>query len=251
MENINKLKEAAREIAATEKGILWTDEEGKKHLLKIFFDFDYADDCSPRDWDNLASMIFWNRSYKLGDEHNFTDPIDFIQDLAEKNGVNLDSLTDEQKEKFSYLEDKIKDNIIIWPCWIYEHSEIAISCGAREYPFNDRFDSGFLGYIYTDKKTIIDNFGNCEDWKKKAAQIFKEEIKIYNQFLSGEVYAFREYIQEEEGADFEDLDSCYGFYEPSDVLEYIATLDSMKKNFKIVETEVSKVIIEKIKYNYI
>lgn len=246
--NFEKIKEAMQNIAATEKGILWKDEQQKNHLLKISIEEWQDAEEDPRNWDNLTTMIFWSRSYSLGDKHNFADPLEFIQDLAKKNNINLDSLTDEQKESFSYIKDLLNEKIFLWPCWIYDHSGLAISCGARDYPFNDAWDSGLLGYIYTDKKTIVDNFGNCEDWKKKAAEIFKQEIKAYNQYINGEIYCFTEYLQETEKDDFEEVDSCGGFYDPSDVADYIETIEAAAKNFEIVDFDIKTITTTIINY---
>lgn len=41
------------------------------------------------------------------------------------------------------------------PLWLYDHSGITMSCGARTYPYNDRWDSGQVGWIVALKETIM------------------------------------------------------------------------------------------------
>jgi len=50
------------------------------YTLKIVHDEDAQ---SPREWDNLGKMVCWHRNYNFGDNHNFSEPIDFIRDLAD------------------------------------------------------------------------------------------------------------------------------------------------------------------------
>ena len=90
--------------------------------------------------------------------------------------------------------------------------------------FSDRWDSGQVGYIYTDKKTIMETGGmlqnengNCvkitdRNWKKAAYQWMEGEVEVYDQYLTGEVYGI---ITEEYDAytdDWEEKDSCWGFF---------------------------------------
>lgn len=53
------------------------------YLLKVSLDEDAP---NPReDYDNMGTMVCWHRSYRLGDQHNYEDPGDFLQNLVEKN----------------------------------------------------------------------------------------------------------------------------------------------------------------------
>ena len=46
-----------------------------------------------------------------------------------------------------------------------------------------------------------------KELKKKAEKLLKVEVKTYNQYLQGDVWAY--IIKDEDG---EHVDSCYGFY---------------------------------------
>lgn len=50
------------------------------YLLQVMYD---DDPLNPRiDYDNFGKMVCWHSRYNLGDEHDFDDPNDFLQDLT-------------------------------------------------------------------------------------------------------------------------------------------------------------------------
>lgn len=137
------------------------------------------------------------------------------------------------------------------PLWLYDHSGLTISCGVRAYPYNDRWDSGQVGWIVALKDTIIsetreilrDENGEPireeykhpngtstwgvksrpltdETWRKRAVEIMKSDVELYDLYLRGEVYGFKlyEYDAEEDDWNLNEIDSCWGFY-GEDVLE--------------------------------
>jgi hypothetical protein len=53
--------------------------ENDTHRLTIKHDSD-AD--SPRDWDNLSTMVCWHKRYNLGDKHDYDDSNEFLQALC-------------------------------------------------------------------------------------------------------------------------------------------------------------------------
>lgn len=114
-------------------------------------------------------------------------------------------------------------NIVVLPLYLYDHSGITMSTTS----FNDRWDSGQIGWIYTDKKTILSQCGKFQNdkgnlikiternWKEAAYQNLKEEVKIYDMYLQGQAYGI---IIEEYNSDlkeFDEIDSCWGFYDDS------------------------------------
>lgn len=64
-------------------------------------------------------------------------------------------------------------------------------------------------YIYIDKNKIFDIYPNAaeENWRTLADQLMKEEVKVYDQYLTEGCWGFQ--ILDEE---FEEVDSCFGFY---------------------------------------
>jgi len=152
----------------------------------------FQDECpeSPREWDNLTKMFFFHSKYNLGDKHNM---------------VNSDF--DNWDEMMKYLIKEYETEHI-YPVYMYDHSGITISLGS----FNDRWDSGKIGFILIDKKTIKEN--NLK--KKEIYKIIKSDIEIYDDYLTGNIYRFRVYKEVKcvtcGNVSEETIDSCGGFY---------------------------------------
>ena len=149
-------------------------------VIKIYPDSDLME--SPREWDNLGTMVCSHSRYNLGDEQIV-------------NG---------------YVSDESWDNFIVLPLYLYDHSGISMSTG-RNYPFNCPWDSGQVGYIYVSRDKVRKEY----EWKyitKKRENQIKEylnnEVKTYDQYLTGDVYGYNVECEKCE----EVLDSCWGFY---------------------------------------
>ena len=133
------------------------------------------------------------------------------------------------------------------PLWLYDHSGLTISCGERNYPYNDRWDSCQLGWVIMLKKTmqkecwleyVLDENGErikeqyihengqttygyktrplTEDtWRARAIELMKGEVETYNQYLTGDVYGYTLYATDDDtddDPDWEEIDSCWGFF---------------------------------------
>lgn len=105
------------------------------------------------------------------------------------------------------IDEKLKDpSVIALPVFAYIHGSVALNTTG----FNDRFDSGQSGCIFVSKEDIR------RIWKIKritAAQrasveeMLRNEIKIYSQYLAGEVYGYRIFDDQNE-----EIEACWGFY---------------------------------------
>lgn len=140
------------------------------------------------------------------------------------------------------------------PLWLYDHSGITMSCGSRTGQYADRWDSGGVGWIVVLKKTVMDEVGTeyvlddegelmrvehkhpdapstwsyltrpltDETWRKRAIDIMKADVEVYDQYLTGDVYGFNLYsadpVEEGEEPEWNEEDSCWGFF-GSDVME--------------------------------
>ena len=143
----------------------------------------------------------------------------------------------------------LEPHIAVLPLWLYDHSGITISCGDRVYPYNDRWDSGQVGWIFISKDRVMKEVGTEyvldengerikeehvhpdaqttwsfktrplteETWRARAEEIMKEEVKVYDQYLRGEVFGYELFEKDEDG-DWTGTDCCYGFY-GDDILE--------------------------------
>jgi len=157
-----------------------------KYKIEVFNDEDAQ---SPREDDNLGTMICFHGRYNLGDKHDY-------------NHHNYNGWDDMEK-------NIIKDNNVgvILPLYLYDHSGITMNTTG----FSCRWDSGRVGFIFISKDKIRKEYG----WKnltKKRLEKIKEylvgEVKTYDQYLTGDVYGYRITDTDSE----EEVDSCWGFY---------------------------------------
>jgi hypothetical protein len=101
---------------------------------------------------------------------------------------------------------KKENPAFILPLYLYDHSVVTISTT----PFNNRWDSGQIGFILVSKETALADFGGKKVTAKLKQKIEKQlegEVETYAQFLEGDVYGFC--IEDEDG---NHIDSCFGFY---------------------------------------
>lgn len=153
-------------------------------LLEIHHDED-TENANPRQWDNNGIMLCCHGSYKLGDKQ-FDDP----QQIDE------------------FLEDD--KPYVILPLYLYDHSGITISTS----DFKDQWDSGQVGYIYTTKAQLKKRGHIKIPSKAKLIEWLKDEVKSYDDYLTGNVFGFVEYEVDKCDLDHEhkkDVNSCWGF----------------------------------------
>ena len=151
---------------------------------------------SPREWDNLGKMICFHGRYDLGDKHDYRS--------NDYSGWNEQRKDIEKKENVC----------VMLPLYLYDHSVITMNTTG----FSCRWDSGQVGWIVVSKEQVRKEYGVKRINKKlieKVTNILENEVKIYDQYLTGDVYGYRIYkITEcELGHEHkEEVDSCWGFY---------------------------------------
>jgi hypothetical protein len=163
----------------------------KEYTINIFQDEAIN---SPREDDNLGTMICFHKRYDLGDKHDYK-----TEDFG----------------SWEELENKIiVDNkaLIILPLFLYDHSGLSI----RTYPhgYHGSWDCGKIGYIFVSTDKVK------KEWKVKtiSAKLKKTiennliaEVETYNDYIQGNIYR---YTIEKNG---EHIDSCGGYYgDPED-----------------------------------
>lgn len=221
------------------------DKEGVEYTLNIM-----VDDCpdSPRNWDNLCTMVCWNRAYDLGDKHTFDNPNEFMQhlylDVTGKHWCD-DHKSDNWQDVYKELKET--NLVLIKSINAYEHSGITVST-SNGYPYNDRWDSYRVGFIYVTKKTIFEECGGIteENWKERADKYLEGEMEIYDQYLRGDAYGYKltkkVTIQEKcphcgvvikEYEDEVEEDSYWGFYgsclEENGILDNLGDLEFVEE----------------------
>lgn len=173
----------------------------------------YPDDNAEnpiKEWDMVGEFCCWHRRYDLGNSKQFGNR------LGEPEEARACA-----KQTGSLLFD----------LYMYEHSGIVLSLSNSSYPFNDRWDSGQLGYVLVDREQALKEFGKkrlSKALKQRIAQIVEGEVETYNQYLSGDIYGY--IVRSKDG---EDIDSCWGFY----------GLDAVEKEAKsIVDCKVKELV---------
>ncbi len=162
------------------------------------------DPQSPREWDNLGTMVCWHTRNNLGDEQI----------------VRSDFSSAEEVRKHIESEN---DVAVILPLYLYDHSGLTMNTTG----FDCHWDSGQVGWIYVTMEKAISEFSeppektttalqkNYDEWLAKIQKILVGEVATYDQFLQGDVYGFiiREANCPTCGCDGKDSgESCWGFF---------------------------------------
>jgi len=168
---------------------------------------------SPRDLDytdgNIVKMICFHSRYNLGDKHDYN-----FHDNNNWEEMKADIIRNEKP-------------IVIMPLYLYDHSGITISTSS----FSCKWDSGQVGFAIITKEMMKKTFNikkKKKKWYDKAVENLNAEVETYDQYLTGDVYGFEVYVDDEM------TDSCWGFYG-----------DNIWKNG--MSDNIDKDIIEKLK----
>lgn len=160
---------------------------------------------SPREWDNLGTMVCAHRRYNLGDAGGMREALDLI----------YEHLSDKQLNEMGFDASHVPDieqaleatgQAIMLPLYLYDHSGITMSTGRFSCPW----DSGKVGFIFVSKAKARSEY----DWKllnkqrtEKVLEVLKGEVVDYDTYLRGDVWGFE--VLDEDG---EVKDSCWGFF---------------------------------------
>ena len=195
------------------------DEKGNKYLLKI----EQEDSPeNPRDWDNVCTMICFHRRYNLGDKHPYDNSDEFFEyilcDICNMKQEDIEELSTKEKYKLACEND----NVYIQELNLYDHSGLTISTSSN-YPYNDFWDAGCVGWIYVSKERALEEWGGIperdengeiiriphhhsngnitysakytpiteENWKEVAEYHMNNEVKTYDQYLTNDVYGYK------------------------------------------------------------
>ena len=159
-------------------------------ILEIFVD---EDPTSPREWDNLGTIIAYHPDYILGDKQ-----------------MDLQTAQNECKKH-------IKTAYVALPLYMLEHSGTWLS---TETFVSDPqgWDTSAVGMIYCTKSEAkkmlqVDTLKSSD--KKRVEQILKEEVEECGEYLNGDVYGYSLSTVSKCNQGMEHLhlvDSCGGYY---------------------------------------
>ena len=179
---------------------------------------------SPRNWDNLGTMICFHNRYDLGDKHNY----------------NADDYSGWGEMEKAIIKEE--NPAVILPLYLYDHSGISISTS----PFSCRWDSGQIGFILVSKKKALEEIGGKIVTAKLKERIEKQlegEVETYDQYVRGEMYGFQ-IVDENDDI----IDSCYGFFGTD--FANNGMLDYIDHNLLEVSEEEVIALLEEAEFEY-
>lgn len=164
----------------------------KGYKIEIIHDEDAQNPRELFAQDQLDTMVCFHHKYDLGDKnHNYKmEDFDFWESL-----------------RGQIIQDH--DPVAILPLYMYDHSGITIST-SYEYPYNDRWDAGQIGFIFMSRKNALINWGKSKKTsnqalKNKVIKFLNASVKEYDLYLRGESYGYVISKNEDE------IESCWGF----------------------------------------
>lgn len=139
------------------------------------------DPINPRgDYDNLSVIATWHRRYSIGD-------------------------VQPKEDRTTYYRKVIPKSAFVYDIFMYDHSGIALSLCGNTYPFNDRWDAGWLGWAWVSRKKAKECFG-AKYTEKQVRAVVEGELHSLEQYVNGVAYGYK--VLATEG---EEVHSCWGF----------------------------------------
>lgn len=159
------------------------EAQNENYKIKVYCD-EFAE--SPREWDNVGTMVCWHRRYALGDKHSYADPQEFMD------------------------SDEAKSAYVMLPVYLYDHSVQKLS--NRSFvgrAVHAEWDSGQVGYIYVTKEKVKELTGlePTEANKPAVTKMLEAETELYSSYIEGDCYGYS--IEDLTGRQ---VDQCGGFF---------------------------------------
>lgn len=179
---------------------------------------------SPREVDeHIGTMVCFHPRYALGDRHDYMDKDDFLREMYLNtvghdeqgmkryermvnivSGRNMHGPKTEERAIDDAMLKVISEKYIMMPLYLLDHSGLAMQTES----FHDPWDSGQVGWIHVSKGDVLKEFGAEKMTgaiRKKAEDLMRSEVEVYDSYLRGECYGFELYKNGELA------DSCWGF----------------------------------------
>jgi hypothetical protein len=163
----------------------------------------------------------WGYEFDMIDRHGnkIHDSVGFFNSWSEDEVASeLSYGYFSTRKKLSMLEDSNK--VAILPISLYDHSGVTIWLGTTEGYVDARWDCSSVGFAYVEYNEERD--GNKEDWKQDAYDIMEKEMKLYDDYVTGEVYDWE--IRDENDVW---VDGCGGYYGSDNFDDMISEADGI------------------------
>jgi len=196
------------------KDIIAYVKDGKTSDMKLEYN------KSAREWDLQTYDDHFKKWYSA---YTADAPLDMT------DGVLADAILEEMRtgDLITLAEKSVKINSL----YLYDHSGITISMS----DFNDRWDSGQVGWIYATHEDIKKEYGDTSPANiEKAWKVISSEVRTYDDYLRGNCFGFQLYDRKGE-----QVDSCWGF---------IGEFDEAKKDISGYLPKDAKKLAEIIEY---
>lgn len=206
--------------------------ENEENVLEVMTE-DYPQ--SPREWDNLGTMVCWHKRYGLGDEQPDANHKKWQENLAislddevEEKLIDLeagekwlelykeygdDAIKHSKEAKEDIIDNALYEHTVMLPLYLLDHSGLSVNTTG----FRSPWDSGPLGYVYATREDIFKEFNVDEltpETRKKVREILKGEAEIYDTYLRGAVHRFVIFEKCPEcGKKGLFIESCEGFFD--------------------------------------
>ena len=155
-------------------------------ILEIFQD---DSPSSPRDNDNICTMLCAHKGYNLGDEQ-FTSEDD------------VDARIKELKP------------LAQLPLYLLDHSGLRINTEGFTDCDPQGWDWGQVGYIIVTKEKLDLMCGEDKFTKERLNEILLSEVEQYDDYLAGNVFGYKlseKTTCSEDEVHLKEIDSCWGF----------------------------------------
>ena len=162
--------------------------------------------ASPREWDNLGTMVCSHPRYALGDVQVEAGETGFLEYLDQEYSIIADrayrTLTESDE---AMIRNWVQKQLILLPLYLYDHGGITMNTTGFHCPW----DTGQVGWIYVTRERVRNAYGVARISKQLEGVVqdqLRAEVAVYNDYLTGNVYGF----------DIPAIDtpdnSCWGFY---------------------------------------
>lgn len=165
---------------------------------------------SPREWDNLGTMVCAHRDYILGDvqadsAEGVTQELlalaGWIEDQYNEDG-DLIEWTDEQREA------ALDRALVRLPLYLFDHSGLTMSTGTWTFRGFDPvgWDWGMVGWIAVSWDKARAEMG-ADVTREQIEAALEAEVEVYDQYLQGDVYGVDVWVK---GGEHDLMFGCYG-----------------------------------------
>lgn len=168
------------------------EQEIEGYKAEVYYDEWGGDECNPRQWDNLGTMVCWYRDYTLGDKNPKCGPSTYLRGLAFSFIEDAEDVSpwDILREGYpmDYVWEIIHQHAVVLPLYVYEHSGITMNTTG----FSCRWDSGQVGYIFVTNDKIVEEYGELTDETLAGAKaVLEAEVELYDAYITGQVYKWQ------------------------------------------------------------